>query len=631
MPVEARIHNWKPNGVSALEPAAEDAVRAEKSTLVIAGPGAGKTELLAQRACFLLQTRACISPRRILAISFKRDAARNLRDRVVRRCGRELASRFDSYTFDSFAKGLVDRFIKAIPDSFRPTSDYIVLDGSTLNERRVPDLVAAIPSGQCSLTDGQIHALNQKALWKALIARPLPVDGHWANTSDEEIAAAELWRYLLHGRSVSSLGFPMLARLAELVLQTNPLVLAALRKSYQFVFLDEFQDTALVHYSLTRTAFLGSNAVLTAVGDGKQRIMVWAGALSGIFKTFKEEFDTLVLQLQHNYRSAKELVSIQAVVAKAMDNDAIAAVSMTSGEGGPGECRALSFPDEATEAQLLAERIANWIRVDGLKPRDICILCRMKPAEYTDRLRAALAGAGVRSRIENELQDLLAEPLSECLLNMLKLACHSRAPEAWNHSLSVLSELNGDYSDSGVRHFVEQLLSFTRTLRQSLALATKDEPGVLKVLGEIVSFIGEKVFRTANPQYLQDAWYSSVLNQLTKAICDRLQMMDWPSTIDDLEGIDSIPIMTTHKSKGLEYHTVVFVGLEDSALWGFANNPSEETCGFFVALSRAKNRVIFTFSAHRTDGRGRYRAQNREVLSPLYDLLQQAGIAVENG
>ena len=74
----------------------------------------------------------------------------------------------------------------------------------------------------------------------------------------------------------------------------------------------------------------------------------------------------------------------------------------------------------------------------------------------------------------------------------------------------------------------------------------------------------------------------------------RLQTMPIDSALDDFIGINTIPIMTMHKSKGLEYHTVVFVGLEDSALFGHSREPTEEICGFFVALSRAKQRVVFT-------------------------------------
>src|SRR6185312_8260589 len=123
MPQALRPDEWRPVDVLGLENAVEDAVRASFNAVVIAGPGAGKTELLAQRACYLLQTDLCPSPRRILAISFKRDAARNLSDRVAKRCEPELARRFDSMTFDAFAKNLVDRFGRALPARWRPSDD----------------------------------------------------------------------------------------------------------------------------------------------------------------------------------------------------------------------------------------------------------------------------------------------------------------------------------------------------------------------------------------------------------------------------------------------------------------------------------------------------------------------------
>lgn len=70
--------DWRPIGVNDLEPAAWAALRCSSNAAVVAGPGAGKTEFLAQRACYLLQTGLCPAPRRILAISFKTDAAKNL-------------------------------------------------------------------------------------------------------------------------------------------------------------------------------------------------------------------------------------------------------------------------------------------------------------------------------------------------------------------------------------------------------------------------------------------------------------------------------------------------------------------------------------------------------------------------
>ena len=121
-------------------------------TLVFAGPGAGKTELLAQRACFLLQTSTCPPPYRILAISFKREAAENLRARVILRCGRELAARFDSMTFDAFGKDLVDRFRLALPPDLRPSPDYEIITGADVNDDRMRERMLHISSEHCPLS-----------------------------------------------------------------------------------------------------------------------------------------------------------------------------------------------------------------------------------------------------------------------------------------------------------------------------------------------------------------------------------------------------------------------------------------------------------------------------------------------
>ena len=97
-----------------------------KNLSILAGPGAGKTEILAQRANFLLQTGVCKSPIKILALSFKVDAASNIKKRVDLRCGQQLARRFDSSTFDAFFISLVRRFLSLLPDWVNLSSDFDV-------------------------------------------------------------------------------------------------------------------------------------------------------------------------------------------------------------------------------------------------------------------------------------------------------------------------------------------------------------------------------------------------------------------------------------------------------------------------------------------------------------------------
>lgn len=619
---------WKPIGIKALELNADKAVRTGGNVLVIAGPGAGKTELLAQRACFLLQTEACPPPRRILAISFKRDAARNLRDRVVQRCGSVLAARFDSYTFDSFCKNLVDRFLMSIPEAFRPTSPYRILDGKAFNESKILDFVLQIPASVLKLGTNDRNSLNGKKTYRTGLIRTLPI-GSWATpTSNEQVAGIALWHYLIHG-SPSAVTFPMLALISDLMLRGNPLVLAALRSTYQYVFLDEFQDTSGVHYQLTRTAFKGSSTAVTAVGDNKQRIMLWAGALSNAFEIYVEDFKAKIIPLAKNHRSLAKLVAIQSVIAKAIDPNSPTVVAVGTEAEGEGECRALAFSDYKQEALYLAKSIAAWIKA-GLNPRHICILTRMRPADYTAALQSSLLALDVPSRIENDVQDLLSEPLTEALLDMLKITVRNRDIEAWSRTVNLLCDLSGENEDHRVKKLVDGLLKSIANLHNATMNCAANADQVRELLVDAMSCLGESRFRAFFPQYLDDAWYETQLNSLAALLLAAILNHSWPEAIDIVEGKDSVPIMTTHKSKGLEYHTVIFVGLEDGAHFSFQKNPTEEQCGFFVALSRAKERVFFTFSGARPTGKnGSMKSQSRDAITTMYKLLEDAGVSVE--
>jgi hypothetical protein len=122
-----RVDRWLPSDNLKLEPnALVAATEIDRNLVLTAGPGAGKTEMLAQRADFLLRTGACRYPRRILAISFKVDASQNLKARVRRRCGFDLAVRFDSHTFHAFAKRILDRFRLALTGRDALDPDYSI-------------------------------------------------------------------------------------------------------------------------------------------------------------------------------------------------------------------------------------------------------------------------------------------------------------------------------------------------------------------------------------------------------------------------------------------------------------------------------------------------------------------------
>lgn len=618
---------WSPVGVRELEPAADRAVKSLANTLVIAGPGAGKTELLAQRACYLLQTGLCEFPQRILAISFKKDAARNLKERVIERCGRNLARQFDSLTFDAFSKNLLDRFRSAIPQIWRPHGEYnLEFD---LTEKKAGQWFEQISEKMGGPSQEELATLNPEVIYKDyFLGRPLSCVARKPVNASERIAFA-LWDFLFRGDQ-TVLNFQMIGRLAELLLRENPKILRALRATYGFVFLDEFQDTTGIQYDLTKTAFIGSNAIMSAVGDNKQRIMTWAGAQDTAFADYEKDFSAQVIRLENNYRSAPELVRIQKYLIDELDQNAVTPVAVDDGKKGEGECRILLFRNHNEEARYLAKLVDRLVVSDEIPPREICILTRNRPADYTQALRSALSEKGIEARIESELQDMLSEPVVTLLLHVFKMVNSAQAPHSRSALINFLLEVEGEDEEVVGRAVERRLSKFISDMKKIIIFGSKDEGTVSKVIHSALDFFNRGRLAYVYPQYGQGDLLVKTSDQLIKTLSNYLRSLDWIAAVDALEGSDSVPIMTMHKSKGLEYDTVIFVGLEDDALFSYVNKKTEETCGFFVAFSRAKKRVIFTFCDQRPKyAGGAARPQRRRAIGRLYELLENAGVEAE--
>lgn len=612
---------WMPVGVESLESAAEEAIKEpSNNVLLTAGPGAGKTELLAQRACFLLQTGLCPAPKRILAISFKRDARTNLKERVELRCGKELSRRFDSMTFDGFAKSILDRFRKGIPSNFRPSADYEI-DFTISNRNQMQDILQTA-LGTAGFNQFQIQQYNPRTFESERLTKALIHE-----TKDN--AALLVWDYLLNKLSPSKATFTMIGRLAEYILRCNPLLLKALRQTYAYVFLDEFQDTTQIQYDLTCTCFKGTRSLLTAVGDDKQRVMIWAGAVKNVFQIFVGDFSATSRHLISNYRSIPELVRIQHSIAQALNPDVEECISKVDEHVDGEVCRICVCDDDMVEAQFINEAILEWINIDGLQPSDICLLVRQTPQRYVNKLIENLSKSGVKARIESELQDILAEPITKLLASLLKLLVLKKSPVDWNYIIEFMATVY-EYDDTSTVDIENELGIFVTGKRNLITDNNNWTNGsVNRLLEVLIDFLGLNNIQSTYRQYEQGSYLKDLIKSIAGHLTDRLNGMNWEETLCDFEGYDSIPIMTLHKSKGLEFHTVVFIGLEDQALWNYNNNPDEETCGFFVAFSRAKKRMIMTASLSRPDRNGYVRSQSLDSVKPLYELLSQAGIEPE--
>jgi superfamily I DNA/RNA helicase len=582
------INDWCPQGVGSLEPAAMTGLRlTDQSVCVVASAGAGKTEFLAQKAAYLLDTGLCRPPFRILAISFKSDAAKTLAERVRMRCPSDLARRFDSMTFDAFTKNLIDRFGSAIPPPYRLGSSYrIVFPGRDLWEdflRRhgAEGMFWSKLAKYVSETQLPIASSALPERWKQL------VEAYWREALDIPVEPA--------------LAFPMINRLSEYLLRSNAQIRRALRQTYPFVFLDEFQDTTTAQYQLLRIAFLGSTAKLTVVGDDKQQIMGWAGAMKDGFARLVEDFDTAEIGLVSNWRSHADLVSVQHVIAQVIDEDAMAPEARAT-RNVDGEVVAVwSYDTQEDECAGMAAWIAKQVASGEVRAEDIALLVRMRADRVEEELSPAFEKLGLKlrnlARIVGQIaiQDLLSEELTAAVLPLLRLGAQLRAPDAWQSARALQEVLRG-VTDEDEQANIQLRKDLEENVGSMRGMMRENEPCEAAcdlVLECAFDFLNEAALRSTVPAYRRAVDYQRVKNGAL-LIESAAEGGDWSTTLNRFVGVGQVPLMTIHKSKGLEFHTMIFFGLDNQSWWSLKPDKDEELKSFFVAFTRAMQRAFFT-------------------------------------
>lgn len=603
--------DWLPNDNIILEEAADFSVKCDENILVVAGPGAGKTEMLAQKAAYLFQTNVCRYPQKILAISLKKDAAANLKERVCKRCDKEIKSRFSSMTYDAFAKGILDRFRSALPIEWQPAKDYEIYNIETVRE-------VFIKLGYIT----QYSKKNDlKKIYNAFLSNISfpPKKGK----VDEQI-----WKLLIHGFDghKASLDFKMIILLVNYILKKNIMLRRALQLTYTYAFLDEFQDTTDSQYEMVLTCFKNSNVKITAVGDNKQRIMKWAGARETVFEDFKNDFNAYKKELLMNHRSAPKLVALQGQMYHSLKEDNLKAIPSKKWNHDDGVVKLLETNSEIDEANILCQDIKSKIDM-GIKPNEICILAKQKVNDYSKILIEKLEEEGIEARIENDYQDLLKEPIIDFIIKFIRVSLNRKNPDDWQDIKETSEEVLGIKNtlvESTYHTFYKELKSTLNKVKYKIKL--NKEKDINEIINIIIDFLGEINIKKYYTVYSQGSWYSKILQEFENKFNMELQKLNnnWKKAIDGFCGDYSIPIMTIHKSKGLEYKAVYFIGLEDAAFWNFKKEPEEDRCAFFVAISRAKEYLMFTYCSYRETLIKPY--QYHKDINEFFELLNNSEV-----
>lgn len=598
-----RSEEWHPKGDIDLEKAALGAVKDVTNSLVIAGPGAGKTELLAQKLDYLFSTNKCISPKKILALSFKTDAASNLKERVKKRYGEEYASRFTSLTYSAFEKRILDQFRDALPEDIRPARDCLIDDWDVIKETLYEN-------------DINVHGMRMSDI-RSYVENIILNDGY------NHKFKTDLLKGALDNKPV--LLYRQITELATHIIDTNEYIRKALQMTYDFVFLDEFQDTTYAQYNLLKTCFLGSSCKLTAVGDNKQAIMRWAGANPDIFPDYIQDFNSNEYQLLMNHRSVPKLVEFQKEVHQILNSNHSSIQTNNYPEFQEGEITLFEFENESLEAKLIANDIESKIQ-GGIRPSEICILAKQKVDVYSFELITTLSSKGIKARIENEYQELLKDPTCNLLLDLISCSQGKRDPLIWENLSNFYGNINGidEFTDELIlAKSYKEIDNIVSDITYLISNFIPNEESMLKLIDCIIEKIDEKRIISNLSTYNGKSDLDIIVKNFSKLLYKEYSQTQgaWIDIISNFKGKNSISIMTIHKSKGLEYEAVYFLGLEDSAFWSFNDQPEEDKSALFVALSRAKSHLIFTYCKLRNN-----RSQNNRNINEIYSLLIQSSL-----
>lgn len=385
--------------------------------------------------------------------------------------------------------------------------------------------------------------------------------------------------------------------LATTIVQTNAIARNSIRQTYSHVFLDEFQDCTKEQYQLIKACFSGSPSKLTAVGDAKQKIMGWAGALEGIFKTFASDFGATPLSLYQNFRSKPRLRRMQNAMVQNMDP--AAAVDDAELAGDEGVIRFIRAADAVQEAEAIAATVKRRIVDDGIAPSEIAILVSRDQSFFCQRLRAALQGHAIPFREEDSSQDFAAEPIVKAIVDLLLIAGTSASPDAHRRLIDLMVYSQAADEEHEYRAW-SRWSRFVTEIRDTVAggaIDNGDRAGLRAIIDGMFKVMGTDAIVALSADYA----HGSRLHDLVEQTVDRLHDVlahenDIGVALSAFSGDKAVRVMSIHKCKGLEFDTVIVIGVENETFWG---NPVDQRAAYFVAISRAKKQLFLSFVANR--------------------------------
>lgn len=604
---------------------AEAVINTEGPMLIMAGAGSGKTKVLTCRVANLLQKG--VRPYRILAITFTNKAAAEMRERVNNISG-PAAKDVWLFTFHAFCARFLRMEIDKLPGyggnfAIYDTADSQNLIKQILKEMNLDDKRFQ-PSGILSRISNAKNALQDAVAF-----------ARQAGDFYEQKVADIYSRYEQKLQLNNALDFDDLLMLSIKLLQENKEVREKYQDRFDYLLVDEYQDTNHAQYLLTK--FLAAkHRNICVVGDADQSIYGWRGAdIQNILDFEKDYPDAKVIKLEQNYRSTQ--IILDAANAVIENNTGRKPKNLWTENKSGADIIYFQAVDERDEARFVIEQLQNLQRTENKKLGDMAILYRTNTQSRIFEEMLIKSGisynmvGGLKFYERKEIKDIIAylrvifNPADSLSLlriinvpkrgigdaSLAKIQAYAAA-----NNVSLFEAVSNAAAIDGLSsRFVSKLDDLAGIIFELMNLANEAPvedliDRVLRDTGYLEELENERTpqaqSRIDNLHELISVAQEFAASEEENNLENFLAHVALVSDIDDTElGEDAITLMTLHSSKGLEFPVVFLVGMEEG-LFPHARTLMDETeieeerrlC--YVGITRAKEKLFLSSTKMRT-------------------------------
>jgi len=623
--------------LNELNQAQREAVIAKDGpSLVVAGAGSGKTRVLTYRIAHLLASGT--HPWNILALTFTNKAAREMKARIGRLVGEQLAGTLWMGTFHSiFSKILrIESESIGFPSTFTiyDSADSRNLVKSIIKELHLDDAVYK-PSGVLSRISMAKNNLITAASYKGNAG---------AIETDRQTKRPELFRiyeiYAARCRQSSAMDFDDLLLYTNILFRDFPAILEKYQKKFKFVLVDEYQDTNFSQYLIIKK-LCHEHQNICVVGDDAQSIYSFRGAKIENILNFKNDYPQHQLfKLEQNYRSTQIIVNAANSLIKKNEHQIPKDVYSKNEEGTP--VKIIEAYTDTEEGYLIINDIFDQMVNNQLNYEDFAILYRTNAQSriFEEALRKRNMPykiyGGLSFYQRREVKDLIAyfrmavnpddgealkrvinypaRGIGDTTLGKIETVANLAGVSLWK-VISHVQQFTVDVNKGTLNKlngFVELIQKFRDALDTTdafdLASLIASETGILKDLyqGDTIEerskyenveelLNGIRDFVTANFENGEVVKLSHFLENIA-LLTDQ--------DTDKSENKSRVTLMTIHSAKGLEFPHVYIVGLEEdlfpSKMSVYSQHELEEERRlFYVALTRAEMNVTLSYCKSR--------------------------------